>query len=187
MSGDTVTRLPLSPGFASTHVATCIAGLDEVHTRLLEAVRELAPADLAWQPRPGANTIGMLLAHVAVAETHLAQVGLLGERDGHVQDVIGITVEDEGLPLAAGAPPSPALDGRDFAFFADLIARSGAHARAAAAGIADDALDTDIVRPPRPDGSRRIFTRRWILFHMLEHSAGHLGQVQVLCRELRSR
>jgi uncharacterized damage-inducible protein DinB len=187
VSGDTVTRLAPPAGYASVHVATCVAGVDEIRARLLDAVRPLTPSDLAWQPRPGANTIGMLLAHVAVAETHLAQVGLLGERDGHVHDVIGITMEDEGLPLAPDGPPSPALTGRDVAFFADLLARAGAHTRTAAAGIADSALDADIVRPPRPDGTHRIFTRRWVLFHMIEHAAGHLGQLQVLRRELPPR
>ena len=187
MSGDTVTRLAPPSGYASTHVASCVAGIEELRARLLDAVRALTPAELAWQPRPGANTIGMLLAHVAVAETHLGQVGLLGERDGHVHDVIGITVEDEGLPLAAGAPPSPALDGKDVAFFADLLARSGAHTRVAAIGVTDDVLDADIVRPPRADGTHRVFTRRWVLFHMIEHAAGHLGQVQVLRRELPGR
>lgn len=187
MSGDTVTRLAPPRGYASTHVASCVAGLEELRTRLLAAVRELTPAQLAWQPRPGANTIGMLLAHVAVAETHLGQVGLLGERDGHVHDVLGITVEDEGLPLAAGAPPAPALDARDVAFFADLLARSGAHTRAAAAGLAEGVLDADIVRPARADGTHRIFTRRWVLFHMIEHAAGHLGQVQVLLNQLPVR
>jgi uncharacterized damage-inducible protein DinB len=187
VSGDTVTRLTLPAGYASTHVGSCVAGLDELRSRLLDAVRDLTPAELAWQPRPGANTIGMLLAHVAVAETHLAQVGLLGERDGHVHDVIGITVEDEGLPLAADAPPSPALDGKTLAFYADLLARSGAHTRSAATGLADDVLDADIVRPARADGTHRIFTRRWVLFHMLEHAAGHLGQVQALRRQLPGR
>jgi uncharacterized damage-inducible protein DinB len=187
MSGDTITRLAPPAGYASLHVAACIAGVDDIRARLLDAVRALTPAELAWQPRPGANTIGMLLAHVAVAETHVAQVGLLGERDGHVHDVIGITVEDEGLPLAPDAPPSPALAGRDVAFYANLLALAGAHTRAAAAGVTDDTLDADIVRPPRPDGTRRIFTRRWVLFHIIEHAAGHLGQVQVLRRELPPR
>ncbi len=184
MSGDTITRLAPPAGYASVHVATCIAGVDELRERLLAAVRGLTPAQLEWQPRPGANTIGMLLAHVAVAETHVAQVGLLGERDGHVHDVIGITVEDEGLPLPPGAPPSPALAGKDVAFYEGLLAKAGAHTRAAAANVRDQDLDADIVRPPRPDGTRRIFTKRWVLFHMLEHAAGHLGQVLALKRDL---
>ena len=39
----------------------------------------------------------MLLAHIAVAETHLTQVGLLGETSGHVQDVIGIREDDSPI------------------------------------------------------------------------------------------
>jgi len=180
VSADVVSRLRPAPGLASDAVATCVAELDELRGRLVEATRTLTPAQLCWQLRPGTNTIGMLLAHVAVAETHIGQVGLLRERDGHVHDVLGITVEDEGLPLAPGGPPAPALTGRDSAFFADLLARAGAHTRRAAAGLGDAELDLDIVRPPRPDGTVRIFTRRWLLFHMVEHAAGHLGQIQLL-------
>ena len=184
MSDDLITRLAPPTGYACSHVATCIAGIDELRGRILDATRDLSPAQLQWQSAPGMNSIGMLLAHIAVAETHLAQVGLLAERDGHVQDVIGITVEEEGLPLAPGAPASPALAGRDFAFYADLLARSGAHSRKVAAGLTDAQLDVDIERPPRPDGTRRIFTRRWALFHMLEHTAGHMGQIQLLVRSV---
>jgi hypothetical protein len=133
------------------------------------------------------NTIGMLLAHVAVAEVNLVQVGLLAEPAGHVEDVLGIGPDDDGLPLPpAGAPPA-VLTGLGLPFYEDLLARAAAHTRAALAAIPDAALDEDVVRPPRPDGSRRVFTRRWILFHLLEHAAGHLGQVQLLVRLLPRR
>jgi hypothetical protein len=58
------------------------------------------------------NTSGMLLAHIAYAENHLTQVGLEGKPTSDTRAVIGISEAEEGLPLAAGAPPSAAPHGR---------------------------------------------------------------------------
>ena len=185
MNRDVVTRIVPAEGFRSAQVAAYVAELEELRERIVLATMALSPEQLMWQPRPGMNTVGMLLAHIAVAETHVGQGGLHGERDGHVQDVIGIAADDDGLPLSAGAPPSPALNGRDSAFFAGLLARASAHTRAAAAALSDADLDREVVRPPRPDGSRRIFNLRWVLYHMIEHTAGHFGQVQLLVHLMR--
>jgi len=61
-----------------------------------------------------------------------------------------------------------------------LLARASAHTRTAAAKLSDDDLDRQVVRPPRPDGTRRVFNVRWVLYHMIEHTAGHFGQIQLL-------
>lgn len=191
-----VTRLVPSEGFRSAVAATLMAQVDDLNRRTLDAAKGLTPEQLAWQPygpAPGSapgekgtgfNTIGMLLAHIAVAQTHITQVGLIGDRDGHVQDVIGITVDDEGMPLAPDDPPSPALAGKDLAFFAELIARAGTCVRQAAEKLTDADLAADVVRPPRPDGTVRVFDRRWILHHIAEHTAGHMGQILLLRRML---
>lgn len=191
-----VTRLIPAEGFRSAVAASLMAQIDDVNRRSLEAAKGLGTDELAWQPfgpPPGTpagatgtgwNSIGMLLAHIAVAQTHLTQVGLLGERDGHVHDVLGITMDDEGLPLAPDAPPSPALAGRDLAFFAELLARAGTFVRASAAPLTDDDLASDVVRPPREDGSQRVFDRRWVLHHIAEHTAGHMGQIALLRKML---
>ncbi len=191
MSRVVASRLVPPDGFASAQAALMIAALADVHEKLRQATRGLTPAELAWQPgtapppaapgpSTGLNTIGMLMAHVAVAETHLAQVGLLGERDGHVQDVIGITVEEEGLPLAPGAAPARALGGRELEWFDAMLERSFEHAKRAASALTDEDLAADVVRPPREDGTQRVFDRRWVLYHAIEHAAGHLGQIQLV-------
>lgn len=171
-------------GFRSREVAVKMAELAAVHELLRDATRGLDPAQLERRPAPGRNTIGMLLAHVAVAETHMGQVGLRAEANGHVQDVLGIREEDDGMPMSAGGAPPAALAGRDRDFFLDLLARAQAHSRAAGEPIADADLATDIVRPVRPDGTQRVFDRRWILFHMVEHAALHHGQIRAMLATL---
>ncbi len=180
-----VSTLLVAPeGFASREVARFLWQMDEQSRRLHQDTRGLSAEELGWQPRPGMNTIGMLLAHIAYAETHLAQVGLLGEETGHAQDVIDLTEEEEGMPLAEGAPPAPALAGKPLEYFDDLLARARAHTHRVARTLTDADLDTQVTRPPRPDGMVRVFNRAWVLYHMLDHEAGHHYQINLL-RHLR--
>ena len=177
------TRLVPAAGCRSREVAVKVAELETVHGLLRDSVGGLTPAQLEHQSAPGWNTIGMLLAHIAVAETHLGQVGLVGDPAGHVRDVLGIGEEEEGMPLPPGGRPPAALAGRDLTFFLDLLARAQEHTRRACEGLTDELLGHEIVRPPRPDGTQRVFDRRWILLHMVEHAASHLGQIRTLKRE----
>jgi uncharacterized damage-inducible protein DinB len=177
--GEIRTLLTVPEGYRSATVARFLWQMDEQRAGLLADVRGLSPAALGWQPRPGMNTIGMLLAHIAYAEAHLGQVGLLGEAVGHAEDVIGLTEEEEGLPLAPGAPPSPALEGRTLADFEGLLSRAREHTRTIARTMTDADLEREVVRR-RPDGTLRVFNVGWVFYHLLEHEAGHRGQIGVL-------
>lgn len=187
MPGRISTLLATPDGFASREAARFVWQLDDQRAHLTEDTRGLAPAELEWQPAPGQNTIGMLLAHIAFAEVHLTQVGLLGEPAGHVADVIGITEADEGLPLPAGAPASSALAGRPLEYFDDLLRRSREYSRSVARRLTDADLAGIVIRPPRPDGTVREFDRAWVLYHLVEHEAGHRGQINLLRHQLRDR
>jgi uncharacterized damage-inducible protein DinB len=173
------TLLEAPPGYRSETVARFVWQLDEQRRALIDDTRDLTPADLGWQPAPGMNTIGMLLAHIAYAENHLTQVGLEGKATSDTKAAIGITEEEEGLPLAPGAPPSPALAGRDLLWFDSLLQRARAYTRQVALALTDADLARE-VRRPRPDGTHRVFNPGWVLYHMIEHEAGHRGQINLL-------
>jgi len=173
-------RLVPAEGFRSQEVAVKVAELAAVHDLIREAVHDLSPAQLMSQSAPGRNTIGMLIAHIAIVETHLGQVILRAEPQGHVADVLGMSSDDDAMPLPAGGAPPARLAGKDEAFYLDLLSRAHAHTRAACAPLTDADLATGIVRPPRPDGTQRVFDRRYALFHMLEHAALHMGQIRSL-------
>ena len=173
------TLLETPPGFRSETVARFLWQLDEQRRALLDDTRGLTPQDLGWQPAPGMNTIGMLLAHIAYAENHLTQVGLEGKATSDTRAAIGITDEEEGLPLAPGAPPPPTLAGRDLAWFDGLLERARTCTRKVALTLTDQDLARQ-VRRPRPDGTQRVFNVGWVLYHMLEHEAGHHGQINLL-------
>ena len=176
--------LVMPSGYRSHEAASFVAQLDDQSGRLTTDTRALAPAALEWQPAPGMNTIGMLLAHIAIVEVFWTQVGPLGLTSFESESVLGIGVDDDGMPLPAGGSPPATLHAKDLAFFDDLLARARAYSKQAIARLDDDDLEREITRTRR-DGSGHMTTMRWILYHMVEHQAGHYGQINLLAHQYR--
>lgn len=180
------TTIVPDPACASRGVGFFLSQLDAQRNTLLELTRDLPPEILSWQPEPGMNTIGMLLAHIAYAENHLVSVGIEGKATSDTKTAIGLSVEEEGMPLAAGAPPSPALMGKDVAFFHGLLARARMVTRRVATELSETDLARIVVRE-RPDGAKREFDVAWVFYHLLEHEAGHRGQIALLIHQWHAR
>jgi uncharacterized damage-inducible protein DinB len=172
------------PGFRSREAGSFIAQLDDQTARLTEDTRDLAPAALVWQPLPGMNTIGMLLAHIAIVEVYWTQVGPLGLERFETESVIGIGLDDDGMPCPEDGGPPAGLQGKDIAYFDDLLARARAYTRRAVTALTDADLEREVVRKRR-DGSTNTTNMRWILYHVVEHFAGHYGQINLLAHQYR--
>lgn len=172
-----VNRRVLEPpaGFACREAGLFMAQLDDLHRRLAESTRSLTPDQLAWQAAPGANTIGMLLAHIAIAEIYWVQIGPLGLGEHQFAEILGIGSDDDGMPLAEGGRPPAALRDKDLGFFDEMLARGRAYTRQAMQGLTTSDLDRIISR--RRGGAVEELDMRWILYHMVEHLAGHFSQV----------
>jgi hypothetical protein len=167
-------------GFRSREAALFVAQLDDQSRRLTEDTGALTPAELEWQPAPGQNTIGMLLAHAAYWEVFWTRMALEGRPlPFEVRDVLGIDRADIGTPLPPDGRPPAGLAGRDAAYYHDLLARARAHTREIARGLTDADLERELARQ-RPDGTQNSIMVRWALYHMLEHLAGHHGQVNLM-------
>ncbi|MGH7729703.1 MAG: DinB family protein [Candidatus Eiseniibacteriota bacterium] len=169
------------PGTASPITGLFLWQLDDQSRRLTEDTRGATPEELACQPAPGMNTIGMLLAHIAAVEVGWLRAAVHGlDRDS--PQVLGISKREIGLPLPEGAPPAPALAGRDLAYFDGLLARAREFTRASVASLTDADLDRRFRTPASwaDDGDEFEGTIGWALYHVLEHEAGHYGQVNLL-------
>jgi uncharacterized damage-inducible protein DinB len=175
-------HLLLPPDCRSREAAWFIAQLDDQSGRLGPDIAALTPDALAWQPAPGMNTIGMLLAHIAIVEVFWTQVGPLGLTAYETESVLGIGIDDDGMPIPDGAPPPAGLTGKPLAFYVDRLARARAYSRRAIAALADADLDRVILRTRR-DGSQHECDMRWTLYHMVEHFAGHYGQINLLAHQ----
>ena len=167
------------PEFRSREAGSFLAQLDDQLRLLRERTRDLTPEDLMWQPAPGMNTIGMLLAHLAIVEVWWTKVVIESDKTPEVLSVLGIGEDDDGLPIAENAPPFPLLNGKDLAFYDDLLDRGRAYFKKVTEGRPDDDMEREFTRE-RPDGSQRVLNVRWYYYHVLEHFAGHFGQILLL-------
>jgi len=177
----TITNLSLKvpAGYASREVGLFLAQMDDQSRRLHDVTRDITPDELAWQSSPGMNTIGMLLAHIAIAESWWVNIVLKGNPDLPLEPVLGIGVDDDGMPVPGGGLPPANLAGKPAAFFDDLLARARRYLKEGSTAVADAELEREIERS-RPDGSKRLIYVRWFYYHLLEHFAGHFGQILML-------
>ena len=177
----TVTKSLIHPlqGYRCREAASFISQMDDMSRRLGEAVQGITPEELEWQSAPGMNTVGMLLAHIAIAEVSWGEIILHGIETVETESVLGIRQDEDGEPLAEGAPAPPNLKGKSLAYYEGLLSKARAYFKEGAAKLSDADLDREITRT-RPDGSQRILNVRWGMYHVLEHFAGHFGQILLL-------
>ena len=77
-------------GFRSREVGLFVAQMDDQSRRMTADTRGLTAEQLAWQSALGMNTIGMLLAHIAVVEVFWTR----------------LVLEDQPMPFETHARPS---------------------------------------------------------------------------------
>jgi uncharacterized damage-inducible protein DinB len=174
----------------SSEVASFFAQLDELSGRMLDDMADAKPAELAWQPRRGMNTIGMLLAHCAIVEAFwlLLATGVKTsvDADGQLAGAIGLAMDADGMPAGPKDAPPRALAGWRLARFRKLHDRARKFAKRRAARLKPADLPR-VLRLVRPNGDIRVVSPRWILYHVLEHQAGHYGQMLLLRHQYRDR
>jgi uncharacterized damage-inducible protein DinB len=176
------------PGMASPNAGRFLWQLDDQSRRLTEDTRGVLPAELAWQPVPGMNTIGMLLAHIAAVEVGWIRAAVFGlDRDSG--EVLGLTKRQIDMPLPEGGTPSRALADRELPYFDDLLARARAYTRTSIAALTDADLDRRFRTPAtwETEGGEFEGTIGWALYHVLEHQAAHYGQINLLRHQYRAR
>lgn len=183
-----IPRYAIEPaaGIRVREAASFVSQMDDQNSRLVDATRDISPEELDRQPGPGMNSIGMLLAHLAIVEVVWAQIGLLGMGDIDPHPVLGLGQDDDGMPLPPDGRVPANLTGRTFAYYEDLLERARVYFKDAASKLSGADLDREITRA-RPDGSKRTFSTRWVLYHSLEHIAGHRGQILLLRHIYRAR
>ncbi len=176
------------PDFRSREAGSFLAQMDDLSKNLAEETRDLTPEALAWQPAKGMNSIGMLLAHIAIVEVFWTALVLENRAPDAIPyaDILGIGEDDDGIPLKKDGVPPANLAGKDLAFFDNLLDRARAHLRSVARALADAALDREVTKV-RPNGQVRYLNVRWALYHMLEHYAGHSGQILLLRHQWKAR
>ena len=179
-------RLAIPKGRHTPEVALFIAQLDDLSRMMLRDLRGITPAELQWQPKRGQNSIGMLLSHIAVVEAHWTLIAIEKWSVAEVGRRLKFGLDDDGMPLARNAAPPAHLRGRTLAFYAGLLRR----ARGVVKREFARHRPTDMVRlvtRTRANGQKQKQDARWILYHLVEHLAGHYGQILMLRHQYADR
>lgn len=177
--------LKTAPRCRSAEVALQLGTMNDMTWRLFEEdLAGVTKDELHWQSSPGHNTIGMLLAHLAIVEAFWTQVGVERLESPDVSRVIGIGMDDDGIPLPADGTPPAALATKPLRWFRGLLETSRKHVSSKWGRVTDDELKTRVTRT-RKNGERVISDPRWVLYHMVEHFAGHQGQILLIRHQYR--
>ena len=164
-----------------------LAHLDDQTRLLAKDLEGIAPAELGWQLRPGMNTIGMLLAHMAIVEVIWLNVAVKRPADEGLVKTLGLTRDDDGMPNEQyGNQPPAKLKSRDLKYYLNLIRRARTRTKGLVCGFRDAELSRMFLRTRR-DGKRQRVSQRWILYHVAEHFSGHYGQILMLRHLYRDR
>lgn len=153
-------------------VARWLWALNDNRRRTLEVIAGLSESALNWRPDEEANSIGTLLYHIVAIELDWLYVEIL-ERS------------DYGDAVAALLP----YDVRDPAGHLTPVYGESLSAHLARLTASRDLLLTELRTLTAADFYRaRRFeaydvTPEWVLYHLLEHEAGHRGEIGELRRQ----
>jgi uncharacterized damage-inducible protein DinB len=182
-----VRALTLPKGYnkkTQRQVGSYAAQLDDQLARLIKTVEGLTPRQLEWQPQRGINTVGMLLAHLAVVDVFWIviapnEIDTEEKAEKIMKKTIGIMSDDDGLPLKKDGVHPKTLKGFTLKQYLKMLAKG----RAAVHKELRTWKDSDLPRSYKR-GDRKI-THDWTLYHVLEHFAAHYGQILLLQHFMR--
>ena len=134
--------------------------LSALHDDIRSALQDLPAAAAGWVPGPGMNSPAVLVVHLTGAERFWIGDVALQESSGRVR----------------AAEFQQADMGLDALF--QRLESSLAYAR----GGLTELTDGDLSRLRSAPGFDRSFTVSWALLHALEHTATHVGHIQLTCQ-----
>ncbi len=151
----------------------------ELRRRFKSTIAELSPSQLAWVPEKGGNSIGSLLLHIVEAELFWVQYVCTGRE---------LTAEQktEYRTEIFGDPDAPPLEEHPVEWFVEKLDESRRNVAEFCSVLTDPMLD-ECRHFVDDEGREYEFTVRWILFHLIEHEAGHRSQILMLRRMLQAR
>lgn len=146
--------------------------LTDIRQRTLEVLANMSESALDWRPDDAANTIGTLLYHIVAIELDWLYVEIL-ERP------------DYGAAVAALLPYDiRERSGRLTPIYGESLERHLARMAASRQLLLDE------LRPMTAEEFYRVrrfdaydVTPEWVLYHLMEHEAGHRGEIAELRRQ----
>jgi uncharacterized damage-inducible protein DinB len=156
----------------SPRVALWFSMMQDVHKWLLQMIESLSDEEIDYTPdERKIETIGTLLPHIAGVEWGW----IFGDIDGK-------EVEHEKWKHAFALSPDvdvPQLKGQGKEFYLNRLSEVRDEVYQRLNRMQNDDLDKLVTS----EGKK--FSIEWILYHLIEHEAIHVGQISVLSRMFR--
>ncbi|MFX0108874.1 MAG: DinB family protein [Candidatus Hodarchaeota archaeon] len=151
----------------SPRVAFLYALMEKTRERLLKRVEGLSVKDLDYSPHDESiETIGTLLLHIAAVEWSWIFEDMGGQEMDYEKWKHAFALR-EGIPQ---------LRGKNLKFYLDKLEEVRERVFSRLMAVSDDELDHLV------DIGQAVVSIEWILFHLIEHEAMHVGQISVLRR-----
>ena len=161
----------------SPQVGRYVAQLNEVRHFLKEEINGLTIEQLDWHPDDNTESIGTQLLHLDAIEWSWMH-----------EDIFGTPSDDypgnwsEALPLRVGVPQ---VEGRPLQWYVDKLDATREESLRILRGFTDDDLKRlvgEAETEPGVEKRSRLYTIDWIIWHILQHEAAHVGQIELLRR-----
>lgn len=131
--------------------------LQDLHAGIADAIDSLPLAALDWVPGPDMNSLSVLVVHLTGAERYW--IGDVAARE----------------PSGRDRPAEFRAQGLEGGALARRLSDSLAYCR----GVLESLTLQDLAAPRTSPRDGRTFTVGWALAHALEHTALHLGHIQI--------
>jgi uncharacterized damage-inducible protein DinB len=146
--------------------------LEDIRRRTLDELSNMSENLLNWRPDEEANTIGTLLYHIVAIELDWLFVEIL-ERPDYESELATL------LPYAVREPSGRLTPVCDETLESHLARMTTSRQ-----------LMLDVLRPMTAEEFYRVrrleaydVTPEWVLYHLMEHEAGHRGEIGELRRQ----
>src|SRR5687767_2288643 len=161
----------------SHQVGRYVAQMNELRHDLKREVENLSVEQLDWHPDEQTESIGTQLLHLDGVEWSWIHEDIFGASDDTYTGVWS-----EAMPIRVGVPQ---VTGRTIDWYLQKLDAT----REKTLEVLRDFTDADLSRlvgeaDLGPDVEKRshLFTIDWIIWHIIQHEAAHIGQVELLRR-----
>ena len=161
----------------SSQVGRYVAQMNELRHDLKWQVENLSIEQLDWHPDEQTESIGTQLLHLDAVEWSWIH-----------EDIFGLSSDDypgvwsEAMPIRVGVPQ---VEGRPSEWYIQKLDATREKTLEVLRGFTDADLSRLVGEGdpgPGVEKRSRLFTIDWIIWHIINHEASHIGQIELLRR-----
>lgn len=154
-----------------------VAQLTEVRRHLKREVEGLTTEQLDWHPDDATESIGTQMLHLDSVEWSWMHEDIFGAPS---DDYPGVWTE--AMPIRCGVPQ---VEGRPLQWYLEKLDSTREETLRLLRGFTDEDLSRlvgEAETEPGVEKRSRLYTIDWIIWHILQHEAAHVGQIELLRR-----